>query len=332
MDMAQTKKNVFMANPPIVGSIVGLTLLAIIIAVLFGFRDSNEVEKTEVEKTMALTTEVENLEESVETLKASKAKLNTDLVAMTATFKEEKKKNIDLTASIEEKIDEIHHLAASIKKIKAKLNLSEKEKIEIVNANIKLDNSKKVLSANLNALEKSNEQLNEINNELSNNLNFAQQKLGNLEVQLTKLSDKNQELEQQLLALAPAGFSASNFKLVIEGKKGKLTTKAKKTKKVHVSFELNGVPKNKRGGKILYLVVKDAVGYCVQSSTSRVVELALANKNILVEAVDIQSFNLEASQKIAMSFRPSEKLEPGEYDLMIYSDAGYLGASGFVLQ
>lgn len=325
--MAQNKENIFIITPPMLGGAVGLTILSIMAAIFFGFRNSNEVEKTAV-----LTTEVKKLVESVETLEVSKTKLNTDLESMTATFKAEKKKNIDLTASIEEKIDKIHDLTVAINKTEARLNLSEVEKAEIASANIKLDNSKKILSANLKRLKYSNEQLNEINNELNNNLNSAVKKLKDLDIKLTKLSDKNQELEQQLLALAPAGFSASNFKLIIEGKKGKLTTKAKRTKKVHVNFELNAVPKEKRGGKILYLVVKDARGYCIQSSTSRVVELALANKNILVEAVDIQSFNLRMSQKIAMSFRPSEKLEPGEYDLMIYSDAGYLGASGFVLQ
>ena len=94
---------------------------------------------------------------------------------------------------------------------------------------------------------------------------------------------------------------------------------------------LNNIPVEYQGDRDIYLVLSAFNGNPVASVPSEDVHLQFGNEPIQLNAADIEKTNLRERQSISMSFEPSDKLNPGTYNVMVYADSVYLGSTGFLV-
>jgi hypothetical protein len=51
-----------------------------------------------------------------------------------------------------------------------------------------------------------------------------------------------------------------------------------------------------------------------------------------IEAADAKKIKVAGDQKIKMQISQEDDLDPGTYNLVVYADNGFLGATGFQLR
>ena len=76
----------------------------------------------------------------------------------------------------------------------------------------------------------------------------------------TEVSDLAKKLEEQIRRTQSAKFKASAFRVEVEKKRDKLTTRAKRVRELNISFDLADVPEVYRGQQKLYLAITDDSG------------------------------------------------------------------------
>ena len=114
-------------------------------------------------------------------------------------------------------------------------------------------------------------------------------------------------------------------------KRDKLTTNGKRIDEITVTFDLNNIPVEFQGDRDIYLVLSQFNGNPVTSVPGQEVNLKFGNEPIQLHAADIEKTKLRERQSISMSFEPSDNLEPGTYNVLVYADSGYLGSTGFLV-
>jgi hypothetical protein len=145
------------------------------------------------------------------------------------------------------------------------------------------------------------------------------------------LTSANTKLTNRLKILAPAGFRADNFTVTSADKKDRLTTKGKKIEEITVKFDLNNIPEEYQGNRSIYLVLTQFNGNPVTVVPGKDVNLTFGEEAVNVHAADLENIDLKDRQSMTMSFEPTDNMTPGTYNLMVYSDNGYLGSTGFMV-
>ena len=51
-----------------------------------------------------------------------------------------------------------------------------------------------------------------------------------------------------------------------------------------------------------------------------------------IQIADQKKVRVDRDQKVEMTIRPEDDLDPGAYNLVVYADNGFLGATGFQLR
>ena len=98
-----------------------------------------------------------------------------------------------------------------------------------------------------------------------------------------------------------------------------------------MSFDLNDVPDELQENEELYLVVTQFDGRPLENIPTKPVKI-LAKEVMTVNAADIEKLKLKERQNIEMSFDADKELEAGTYNLLVYADHGFLGATSFQLR
>lgn len=319
--------DIFIIQPWMVWGVICLTVLGLFGTGFFSVKTSNVLEEKE-----ELVTEVVELKEEVKVLNINDKKLNKEIQTITSDFKTAKDRNKTLTSSIESKIQRIKSLHLEVTAIKSKLNLSNDEKIALNQKVSTLNNLKSELEGDVKVLKVSNENLEEINNKMDKDMSAVKTQIVQFNDQLNKISQDKNVIKDRFNTIAPAGYTATKFRVEPLDKKGKLTVKAKKVKKVQVTFALNYVPMNQQGHQNIYLAATDARGKVIDNVPIQPIEINANNQTLKVAAVAMQKFKLGSTQLLTMAFEPTSKLVSGDYHLMLYCDAGFLGSSGFSVQ
>lgn len=121
---------------------------------------------------------------------------------------------------------------------------------------------------------------------------------------------------------------ATAFRTETEMKNGKITAKAKRVKRVVVSFDLQGVPKAQLGEQELYLVIKDDKKKLLDKDAPTV-KVRLKGLVQEIRVIQTKKVTLENKQRIFFRFEVPERLEAGYYKVEVYAASGSLGKTSF---
>jgi len=207
---------------------------------------------------------------------------------------------------------------AGSNKIKAQLEGLEKVKTELENA--------------IASLTDQNESLQSANTSLKEVLVKSEKEVEQLQEKTTKLTASNEKLVSRLTEIAPAGFTAENFVITAHKRNEKLTTRASRADKINITFDIENVPGNYNSDHEIYLVITDLNGTPISNVTSVDASVKTGENIWPVQAAQVEKLTLEGNQPIEMSIKPEDDLDPGVYNLMVYADNGFLGATGFRLR
>jgi DNA repair exonuclease SbcCD ATPase subunit len=173
-----------------------------------------------------------------------------------------------------------------------------------------------------------NEQLKNENTALKGENTTLKGEKQDLTAQVGDLSDK---LAEQIRKTQSAVFKATSFRVEIEKRNDRLTTRARKAREIGVSFDLADVPDAYFGPQKLYLVITDENGKTIGSENATKATVMAPAGNIEIMAQQVKPVTLEKTQRHQFLYKLEEKLKAGNYVVAIYCDKGLLGASSFRL-
>jgi hypothetical protein len=301
----------------IAAAIFGVLFLA---AVVFGGVFYSKYSQS-VHHATDLGTELEN----------TKTQLQGELATLNTQYGEQIAVNDTLSSDLKSKVAEVDDLKIRIEKARKELKTSQANNTAIKARLDQMEELKIALEKDIENLKSENSTLAQGNTELNAELITTKDQVNTLNQQVMSLTSANEKLTGRLKTVAPAGFRADNFTVTSETKNDKLTTKGKKIDEITVSFNLNNVPEEYQGNREIYLVLTEFNGNPVSEVPGKDVNLQFGDQPVKVHAADLEKINLKERQSMKMSFAPTDNLTPGTYNLMVYSDNGYLGSTGFLV-
>ena len=278
-----------------------------------------------------LQSEAQIQKKEIESLGSERSNLQSELALIENDFSTKITENEDLSAQLESNLKEVEALQWRVKDAKKKLNLSKEENEDIKLRLVQLEALKSDLEDDIAALASTNVQLKLTNTEIKSQLESANEYTSELNDELVQVSERNAKLINRLYTVAPAGFIADNFIVTAKKRNNKLTASARNTDRVNVSFDLNDVPGEYQADEKIYLVFTTFDGQPVATIATQKVKIS-AREPFDIEAADVENLRLNERQNLEMSVAADKDLESGTYNLLIYADHGFLGATSFQLR
>ncbi len=146
-----------------------------------------------------------------------------------------------------------------------------------------------------------------------------------------QVQDLAKQLEEQIRKTQSASFKATSFRVWTARKNEKLTTKAKKSREIDVSFDLADVPEAYQGAQKLYMVITDDKANPIPSDNPTKATVYAPTGPVEIQAQQVKAVVLESTQRMSFHHKFDEKLKAGNYVVAVYCDKGLLGASSFKL-
>ncbi len=279
----------------------------------------------------ALVTESSALTVRMDDLDAEKLTLEKELGSLDTSYNLQIAENEKLVVNLEERLVEVESLKARVSKAKQKLVKSEEKNVAINQRLVQLEDLKDELESDIVSLNETNTQLVASNERMANELQLSKEESEALTEDLAKMNDKNVALVSRLYTIAPAGFIADNFSVTAAKRNNKLTAKARQAEHLNISFDLRNVPSEYQKDEELYLVLTKFDGTPVANIETKDVEVS-SKDPISIKAAGIEKATLQDRQNIAMDINTERDLESGLYNVLVYADHGFLGATSFQLQ
>jgi len=261
----------------------------------------------------------------------TRTQLEGELATLNTAYDDQIIKNDTLSADLKQKIAEVEDLQVRIDKAKKDLKSSQANNKKIQVRLDQMEELKVALEKDIAMLRDENVALAESNHQLNTELTTTKDEVVNLNTKVMSLTAANSKLTNRLQILAPAGFRADNFTVTSADRKDKLTTKGKKIDEITVKFDLNNIPEEFQGNREIYLVLTEFNGNPVAVVPGKEVNLTFGDTPVNVRAADLEKVDLKDRQSVTMSFEPTDDLNPGTYNVMVYADNGYLGSTGFMV-
>ncbi|MFZ1677761.1 MAG: hypothetical protein WBP41_13855 [Saprospiraceae bacterium] len=297
--------------------IMGVLLIG---SIAFGVMFYNRHNES-AHKAMDLSTQLDN----------TRTQLQGELATLNSAYTGEIATNDTLSSELQKKVTEVADLQDRIAKAKKDLKSSLANNKEIQARLAQMEDLKVALEKDIAALRDENVALASSNHDLNTELTSTKDEVVNLNSKVMSLTAANTKLTGRLKILAPAGFRADNFTVTSADKRDKLTTKGKKIEEITVKFDLNNIPEEYQGNRSIYLVLTQFNGNPVTVVPGKDVNLTFGEEAVNVHAADLENVDLKDRQSMTMSFEPTDNMSPGTYNLMVYSDNGYLGSTGFMV-
>ena len=272
-------------------------------------------------RAMDLSTQLDN----------TRTQLQGELATLNTAYDDQIIKNDTLSSDLQKKVAEVEDLQARIAKAKQDLRSSVANNKQIKARLDQMEELKVALEKDIAALRDENVSLAASNHELNTELTTTKDEVVNLNTKVMSLTAANSKLTGRLKILAPAGFRADNFTVTSADKRDKLTSKGKRIDEITVKFDLNNIPDEFQGNREIYLVLTEFNGNPVAVVPGKEVNLNFGDQVVNVRAADLEKVNLKDRQSVTMSFEPTDDLNPGTYNVMVYADNGYLGSTGFLV-
>lgn len=264
-------------------------------------------------------------------LENTRTQLQGELATLNTQYSGQIAINDTLTSDLKTKVAEVEDLKVRIAKAKKELGSSLANNKEIKNRLTQMEELKTALEKDIVSLKEENQTLAKGNADLNSELIQTKDQVNTLNTQVMSLTSANDKLTSRLKIVAPAGFRADNFTVTSETKNNKITAKGKKIDEITVKFDLDNVPEEYQGNREIYLVLTQFNGNPVATVPGKDVNLQFGEQPVKVHAADLEKVNLKDRQSMTMSFEPTDNMTPGTYNLMVYSDNGYLGSTGFLV-
>lgn len=261
----------------------------------------------------------------------TRTQLQGELATLNTQYTDQIAVNDTLSADLQAKVAEVEDLKVRIEKAKKELKSSKANAKEIQSRLAQMEELKISLEKDIFGLREENQALAASNKSLNEEAMAAKEEIVSLNKQVMTLTQANEKLTGRLRAVAPAGFRADNFTVMSSNKRDKVTTKSKQIDAVTVSFDLNNIPEEYHGNQNLYLVLTEFNGNPVSTVSGKEAKVKIGDSMVNVKAADAETINIRTRQSVTMSFEPTENLDPGTYNLMVYADNGYLGSTGFLV-
>ncbi|MDX1667003.1 MAG: hypothetical protein R3350_07230 [Saprospiraceae bacterium] len=140
-------------------------------------------------------------------------------------------------------------------------------------------------------------------------------------------------MEEEVNRLTLANFKASAFQVELERKNDKVTSKARRARRIIITFDLTNVPEEYQGVRPLYLVINDEKATPIVSTEDAINTEVMINGEVVdLVAAEAKEVDIAENQRLAFTHDLSDKLEPGYYRAAVYTDIGLLGAASFRLR
>ncbi len=274
----------------------------------------------------------ENMQSQISQLEESRTSLNGELATLETDYETQIAENNVMKDDLTAKLVEVETLQKKVKSAQGQLSQSKAHAAEIQTRLDQLEVLKIALEKDIAMLTGANVALNETNAILTETIASAQREVSVLNERVTHLTDVNTKLNGRLASIAPAGFTADNFSIVAHRRNDKLTAKASQADLINVAFNISDVPEDYARSHDIYLVITDFEGVPVQEVASSSAQIRTADNVLQIRAADSEKINVRGNQTMKMTIDPIKDLEPGMYNLMVYADNGFLGATGFQLR
>ncbi len=297
--------------------------LLFIVAGLFAFHFATRNNTLENERT--------RLSQNLSDLDEQKSALEGELTTLDENYQGQIIKNEDLSATLEERLAEVEKLKGRVWSAKKKLTDSEEENKAINDRLMQLEELKQSLESDIASLKETNKDLTDVNAKIESDLQAFQEETVVLNAQLEEVSLQNEALVRRLQTIAPAGFVANNFKVTAAKKNDKLTVRARQADRIKVAFDVNDVPTEYHNEEEIYLVLTSFDGNPIDEVQTKSVEVA-SIEPVSINVVDRTKTMLKDRQSLEMAFDVDRDLESGLYNLLVYADHGFLGATTFELR
>lgn len=268
-------------------------------------KEKVEVERQDLEiRKVVVERELDSLANAYSTLRTENENLQ-GRVTTTAALVEQKENTIrEIKAAT----------AADIAALRSQVEQLQRTKIELetIISAIRIENDS--LKAENQRLTGENTELKGANTQLSG-----------------QVQDLAKQLEEQIRKTQSASFKATSFRVWTARKNEKLTTKARRSKEIDVSFDLADVPEAFQGQQKLYMVITDDKGKPVASDNPTKATVYAPTGPVEIMAQQVKAVVLESTQRMSFHHKFDEKLKAGNYVVAVYCDKGLLGASSFKL-
>lgn len=180
----------------------------------------------------------------------------------------------------------------------------------------------------IQTLKAENEQLRNENLALKGDISNLKGANDQLTAQVTDLSEK---LAEQIRKTQSAVFKATSFKVEVERRNDKITSKARRAREILISFDLANVPATYQGPQKLYLSITDEKGKPIPTDNPTKTTVMAPSGTIEIVAQAVKPVTLDETSRQNFAYKLEDKLKSGNYVVAIYCDKGLLGASSFRL-
>lgn len=308
------------SNDRVVGWKIASIILGVLLigAIAFGAMYYNRHNEASM-KASDLSTQLDN----------TRTQLEGELATLNTSYDDQIRINDTLSVDLQSKVKEVEELQGRIAQAKKELQSSQANAKQIRSRLDQMEKLKVALEADIASLRDANVTLTSSNQQLNAELTASKEEISMLNTNVMSLTTANEKLTGRLRTLAPAGFRADNFTVVSSDRRDNPTTKGKRIDEITVTFDLNNIPEEYQGSRELYLVLTEFNGNPVAVVPGKDVNLTFGSDAVNVRAADLEKVNLTNRQSVTMSFEPTDDLNPGTYNLMVYADNGYLGSTGF---
>ena len=275
------------------------------------------------QKSRNMISESQERQATLDSLTQVKAVIESELDSLSMAYSNLRTENESLQGKVTNTASIIEQKEITIKQIKAS---SAKNLEELRKQVSDLQKAKTEYETIVTVLRQENEQLKAENARLTGENEQLKGEKQQLSGQVTDLA---KQLEEQIRKTQSATFKASSFRVEVERRNDKLTTKARRARELLVSFDLADVPQPYQGPQKLYLVITDDKGVPIAAKNPTKTTVYAPTGPVEIMAQQIKQVVLESTQRMSFAHQLEDKLKSGNYVVAIYCDKGLLGASSF---
>jgi peptidoglycan hydrolase CwlO-like protein len=275
------------------------------------------------QKSRNMISESQDRQATLDSLTLIKANIEGELDSLSMAYSNLRTENESLQGKVTNTAAIIQQKEIAIKQIKA---TSTKNLDELRKQVADLQKAKTEYETIILVLRQENDQLKDENARLTGENEQLKGERAQLSGQVTDLA---KQLEDQIRKTQSATFKATSFRVEVERRNDKLTTKARRARELLVSFDLADVPQTFQGAQKIYLVITDDKGNPIAAKNPVKATVYAPTGPVEIMAQQVKQVVIESTQRMSFAHQLEDKLKSGNYVVAIYCDKGLLGASSF---
>jgi hypothetical protein len=302
--------------------ILTLSTILLALAAIFAFSwgKKNEVDSLKYqEQTVNLSNQIGECSAQVSEIDALKNSLQLEIDSLLGAYESATEANQKLKKKMSRKNRELKEKAETIATIQ---EANDMQSLSLMEQIRRLMATKSKMQQKIQIVERQNDSLVVVIEVKKDMMRQARKIAQNLAAQNTNLVSTNEGLTLK-------NFKATAFRVELEGKNGKLASKAKRIKKIKVSFDLNEIPEEYHDHRPIYMVIKGDKNQPISTEKLFPALIQRADQSLNIEAVMRKGTQIGEHQRLDFELDTKDKLEPGFYEVEIYTDIALLGAASF---